>query len=214
MWKSSSRIRWAALGLALLAGAGVAVSISRSASAQAPAAAVHKASAVVQGCLVQGVTGFGTLRERPSDEGVKQVDVMLLVKGLPDGKHAVHIHEVGSCASTDPALAAQGLSNCAGAGGHFDPGPNSNSNPDGNHPHHMGDLVNIEVTNGVGVLTTTTSRITLSPGPNSVLDANGSAFIIHTQLDTYCPQAGTPADPKPARCAGGTRDACAIIQAD
>jgi Cu-Zn family superoxide dismutase len=33
------------------------------------------------------------------------------VKGLPDGKHAVHIHEVGAC---EP---------CAAAGGHHDPGP-------------------------------------------------------------------------------------------
>ena len=209
MWKSARTMLIVTLALG---GAGIGVALAQEQPGHGPAQPKPvQAHATVQSCLVPGVTGFGTLRERPSSEGVKQVDVMLLVKGLPDGKHAVHIHEVGSCASTDPVLAAQGLSNCAGAGGHFDPGPNSNSNPDGNHPHHMGDLINIEVKNGVGVLTTTTSRITLSPGPNSVLDANGSAFIIHTQVDTYCPQAGTPDDPKPARCAGGTRDACAII---
>jgi Cu-Zn family superoxide dismutase len=199
-----------------LGGTGIGVALAQDAGAKAPPRPAPppkavRAQATVQGCLVSGVSGFAMLHERPSTEGVKQVDVTLLVKGLPDGKHAVHIHENGSCGSTDPVLAAQGLSNCMAAGGHFDPGPNSNSNPDGNHPHHMGDLINIEVKNGVGVLTATSSRITLSPGPNSVLDANGSAFIIHTQLDTYCPQAGTPDDPKPARCAGGTRDACAII---
>ena len=41
---------------------------------------------------------------------------------LSEGKHGVHIHEVASC---DP---------CGSAKGHFDPVPNSNSSPDGNHP--------------------------------------------------------------------------------
>ena len=79
--------------------------------------------------------------------------------------------------------------------------------PDGNHPFHAGDLVNIEVHGGYGVLLTLTSRVTLSPGPLSIFDQDGSAFIIHEKPDTYCPQ-GEVHD-----CAGGGRAARGIIEA-
>ena len=73
----------------------------------------------------------------------------------------------------------------------------------------MGDLINIEVSNGVGTMKHTTNRITLSPGLLSILDDNGSSFIIHTNPDTYCDE---EADLKKG-CAGGSRDACGIIVA-
>jgi Cu-Zn family superoxide dismutase len=57
----------------------------------------------------------------------------------------------------------------------------------------------------MGVLQTTTSRVTLSAGPISIFDENGSAFIIHTNEDSYCPEGVTKG------CAGGSRDACGII---
>jgi len=120
---------------------------------------------------------------------------MKKVKGMTPGKHAVHIHETAAC---QPCSAAQG---------HFDPGPNSNSSPDGNHPFHMGDLINIKVKrNGTGVMRTKTSRVSLSAGPLSLFDADGSAFIIHDLEDTYCP------DGEASGCAGGSRAACGIIE--
>jgi Cu-Zn family superoxide dismutase len=141
--------------------------------------------------------GTAFLQERPSAEGVKVVDVFVEIhRGLAPGIHAVHIHETGQC---DP---------CAAAGGHFDPGPNSNTNPDGNHPFHTGDLINIAINDqGKGTLLTTTSRLTLSPGPLSVFDSDGSAFIVHVNPDTYCP------DGPVAGCAGGARAACGVIRA-
>jgi len=143
------------------------------------------------------------LHERASDEGVKEVDVTIQTLSihegntvLSEGHHGVHIHEVGDCTAS-----------CAAAGGHFDPGPNGNPSPDGNHPFHLGDLVNIEIgSNGRGSMRTTTSRVTLSPGPLSVFDANGSAFIIHVGADTYCPNGQVTG------CAGGARAACGIIE--
>jgi Cu-Zn family superoxide dismutase len=92
------------------------------------------------------------------------------------------------------------------AGGHFDPGPSGNPSPDGNHPFHSGDLINVEVKRGFGVMRTTTSRITLSPGPLSVFDVDGSAIIIHALPDTYCPGGEV------AGCAGGARAACGKIE--
>lgn len=137
------------------------------------------------------------LRERTSDEGVKLVDVELEIFGatIAPGKHAVHIHETANC------------SPCSAAKGHFDPGPNSNTSPDGNHPFHMGDLPNVEVDEDHhGLLQTTTSRITLSDGPLSIFDSDGSAVIVHVGADTYCPEGEQPG------CAGGARAACGVIK--
>ena len=155
------------------------------------------ASAKIESCSDARVEGTAQLREHDSPEGVKMVDIDLTVKGLPAGKHAVHIHEVGTC------------SPCGSAKGHFDPGPNSNSNPDGNHPFHMGDLQNIVVgADGHGRLKVSTTRITLSDGPLSLFDEDGSAFIIHVDPDTYCPEGVEKG------CAGGSRAACGIITSD
>ena len=153
------------------------------------------ATAKIYGCRGEGLLGRAVLTERRTDQGVKTVKVLILVKGLTPGSHAVHIHETAKC---EP---------CGDAGGHFDPGPNGNPSPDGNHPFHSGDLLNINVKrNGWGVLHTVTTRVTLSPGPLSLFDADGSAFIIHDFKDTFCPEGAVPG------CAGGSRAACGIIE--
>ncbi len=166
-----------------------------------------EAEADIRGCNNPDVSGTATLKEQVTAEGIKEVVVHMKVKGLSDGKHAVHIHEVGAC---EP---------CGAAKGHHDPGPFGESRPDSagdetpakdiNHPYHMGDLINLEVKNGVGTMKHTTNRVTLSPGRLSILDADGSAFIIHTNPDTYCDE---ETDLKKG-CAGGSRDACGIIRA-
>jgi len=154
------------------------------------------ASAEIHGCSDESdVSGRARLTERSSPEGVKLVDIEIEVSGMQPGVHAVHIHEAGVCKP------------CGDARGHFDPGPNGNSSPDGNHPFHLGDLVNLKVgPNGKGRMSTTTSRVTLSPGPLSLFDADGSAFIIHVDPDSYCPDGETKG------CAGGARAACGIIR--
>ena len=70
----------------------------------------------------------------------------------------------------------------------------------------MGDLINIEVNHrGNGKMKTKTTRVSLSPGPLSLFDENGSSFIIHVDKDTYCPEGEAKG------CAGGSRAACGII---
>ncbi len=161
----------------------------------APSSALAvSAHAKLTGCDDAGIVGRAVLSERPSEEGVKLVDISLVITGMKDGKHAVHIHEVASCTP------------CGSAKGHYDPGPASNSSPDGTHPHHAGDLINIEIENGYGALATTTSRITLSDGPIGVFDADGSAFIVHVDPDSYCPSGESKG------CAGGARAACGVIE--
>jgi len=165
-----------------------------------------RAVADMKGCTNPAITGTATLAEQVTAEGVKEVTVELRMTGLADGKHAVHIHEVGSC---EP---------CAAAGGHHDPGPAGQPRPDTasddvpaadiNHPFHMGDLINLEVKDGVGTLKHTTNRVTLAPGRLSLFDADGSSIVVHTQQDTYCDE---ESDLKKG-CAGGARDACGIIR--
>ena len=156
-----------------------------------------KASAEMYDCNDGKFLGLAIMKEAPSSEGVKTVKISMRVKGLPRGAHAVHIHESGECVP------------CGAAGGHFDPGPAGFTSPDGNHPFHSGDLINLDVNrNAVGHMHAVTSRITLSPGPLSVFDGDGSAFIVHVDPDTYCP------DGELAGCAGGARAACGVIQMD
>lgn len=174
-----------------------------------PGKRVERAKAEIMGCTDPNIQGRGELKERFTEEGIKEVEVSLFVKGLSDGKHAVHIHEAAACQP------------CSAAKGHHDPGaidlysgnPNAPDSPHFNHPFHMGDLVNIAVRNGVGVMHTTTNRITLSDGRLSIFDEGvgadaGSAFIIHTNPDQYCDQD----DELNPGCAGGPRDACGIIE--
>jgi superoxide dismutase, Cu-Zn family len=165
-----------------------------------------RAVADMKGCTNPGIAGTATLVEQVTAEGIKEVTVELRMTGLPDGKRAVHIHEVASC---EP---------CAAAGGHHDPGPFGQSRPDTaseevpaadiNHPFHMGDLINLEIKDGVGYLRHTTNRVTLSPGRLGIFDADGSSIIVHAQQDTYCDE---ESDLKPG-CAGGARDACGVIR--
>jgi Cu-Zn family superoxide dismutase len=157
------------------------------------------AQATITGCTDPNIEGTAMLKEYETPEGIKMVGVKMEVNGLTDGAHAVHIHETASC---EP---------CSAAKGHHDPGPFGKSTPDApdfNHPYHMGDLVNINVKDGKGKMRTLTSRITLSDSRLSIIDEDGSAFIIHTKEDLYCDQD----DELNKGCAGGSRDACGIIE--
>lgn len=156
--------------------------------AQAPAKAPIKAGASIKG---EGISGSATFTERK--EGV--VEFTIQVKGLKPGRHGVHLHAVGKC---EPDFAA--------AGGHFDPGPAGNPDPDANHPFHMGDIPNLTVgADGAGVLQGVTTRVTLSDGPLSLFDVDGSAIIIHGN-----PDQGITGEPK-SGVSGGPRIACGVI---
>lgn len=123
-------------------------------------------------------------------------------KTLTPGKHAVHIHEKGAC-------------DCEGfkcAGGHFDPGPFGNTDPDANHGYHAGDLPSITIdTNGHGELEAISTRFTLSDGPVSLLDKTsapeGTSIMIHANPDPHMPSESGSGH------SGGPRLACGTIVA-
>ncbi|MDQ3573562.1 MAG: superoxide dismutase family protein [Actinomycetota bacterium] len=156
-----------------------------------------RAKAAVEGEPGSGISGDVTFVEAPPGRNLPTpgVRVVARLRGLTDGRRqGFHIHEKGTC---EPPFMS--------AGGHFDPGPSGNSNPDDNHPFHLGDLPNLEVgKGGIGRLSYTTSRVTLSPGPLSVFDADGSAVILHQDEDRGVPgQMGA---------SGGRRVACGVIR--
>ena len=142
----------------------------------------------------KGISGTAEFAEHTQGTGT-MVEVTLTVTGLTPGKHGVHLHAVGKC---EPDFTA--------AGGHFDPGPSSNTDPDANHPFHMGDIPNLEVgADGKGSMKIMTTRVTLAEGPLSVFDADGTAIIIHGNEDK-----GTTGAPK-SGVSGGPRVACGVL---
>jgi Cu-Zn family superoxide dismutase len=150
-----------------------------------------RATAEIKG---SGITGKAELVERKQGTNTV-VDVTVTLTGLKPGQHGVHLHAVGKC---EPDFAA--------AGGHFDPGPASNTDPDANHPYHMGDLPNLEAAaTGAATLKAVTTRVTVSPGPLSIFDADGTAIIIHGN-----PDQGITGEPK-SGVSGGPRVACGVF---
>jgi len=151
-----------------------------------------KATATIKG---DGISGTATLTERKQGTGTV-VELTVTAKGLKPGLHGVHLHAVGRC---EPDFTA--------AGGHFDPGPASNTDPDANHPFHMGDVPNLDVgADGSGTMKVVTTRVTLSEGPLSIFDSDGTAIIIHSN-----PDKGVTGPPK-SGVSGGPRAACGVFQ--
>src|SRR3954469_22763881 len=142
-----------------------------------------------------GISGTGEFVEMEYDTG-KEGEINVTAKGLKPGLHGVPLHAVGKCEA--PAFTA--------AGGHFDPGPAGNTDPDANHPYHMGDVPNMGVgADGNGTPHSRRTRVTLSDGPLSLFDADGSAVIIHGNEDQ-----GITGEPK-SGVSGGPRLACGVI---
>lgn len=137
------------------------------------------------------VVGRATLTEEP--DGVR---IAVQVSKLPPGVHGFHVHAVGKC---DPP-------EFTSAGGHFNPAAQS-------HPLHAGDLPVLLVTaNGSAAMTFKTDRFRLA----DLLDADGSAFIIHAKPDNYgnIPTDRYRPDPDASTLAtgdAGGRIACGII---
>ena len=195
MRRSSKSKLHVTLGLLALASLVVAVGAAIASGGDDEPTEDLTAIANIHDCRTGELLGNAVLTERASDQGIKTVKIKVTMDGLEPGMHGMHIHETAEC---EP---------CAAAGGHFDPGPAGSASPDGNHPFHMGDLVNISPggRRSFGKVSTVSTRFTLSPGPLSIFDDDGSAIVIKDGEDTFC-----PTGPEPG-CAGGSRLACGVL---
>ena len=137
---------------------------------------------------LQDVAGqeVGAAQFEESADGL--VNVTVSVTGQTAGDHGIHIHAMGLC---DPT----GSQPFSSAGPHYNPTgvahnglpaspiaatPNAGSLA----PGHAGDLGNISVAqDGTGELQLITSGFTLSEGPTSLFDMDGSAILIHESSD-------------------------------
>jgi Cu-Zn family superoxide dismutase len=114
--------------------------------------------------------GLATLEGTPNG-----IVIVTDFDGLPPGPHAYHIHAVGTC--TAP--------NFESAGGHFNPTGKSHGFAIGTG-YHAGDLPNVYVPeNGKLKIATLAPNARLRPGPNSILDADGAALVVHAAPDDY-----------------------------
>lgn len=126
------------------------------------------------------------------------VTVQLQSTALAPGFHGMHLHTIGNCGDT-------GEGPFTGAGSHIPTAPQ--------HPNHLGDfpsaLVNAD---GTAYVSFETDRFTMS----DLLDADGTAIIIHANPDNYAnipERYGTPDDETLNTGDSGERIACGVLQA-
>lgn len=121
-----------------------------------------------------------------------KVHVVITVTGATPGLHAVHAHETGDCSAPD----------AKSAGSHFNPdgAAHKHGAPDAAE-HHAGDFGNMDVgANGTGIIDLTTSSITVTSGPRSVV---GRSIIVHEKVDDFSQPVGN----------AGARVGCGVISA-
>ena len=115
--------------------------------------------------------GTATFRETMNNK----LHIKLDLKNLPEGDHAVHIHQNPTCEAPDFKT----------AGGHFNPDKKQHGtkNPMG---HHNGDLPqNIAVgMDGTAAKSFTVDYLSLKlDSPNSILANGGTSIMVHAKPD-------------------------------
>jgi len=150
------------------------------------------------GNLVDGTgatVGQVQLEQMP-DNSVKISLTLKDASVVKEGQHGIHFHTVGKCDGPDFMT----------AGAHFNPTGkmHGTKNPQG---PHLGDLPNLPIgsstaAQGGYAASQTTTMVTLSAGPASIFDADGTALVIHANPDDEMTD--------PAGNSGG-RIACAVL---
>ncbi|MEO1987180.1 MAG: superoxide dismutase family protein [Martelella sp.] len=138
----------------------------------------------------EGISGTVAMEETAS--GVVLVEVT--AKGLPEGEHGFHVHQVGKC---DPDTAFKSAESHLARG--LDHGIETAGGP------HPGDMPNLHAqSDGVAHAEFFLRGFTLgTTGNQRILDDDGSAVIIHSGSDDYSTQPSG---------GSGDRIACAVLE--
>ena len=100
--------------------------------------------------------------------------IRLDLTGIPPGDNAFHLHAVGKCEPPD----------FKSAGGHFNPDETKHGLMNAEGPH-AGDMPNLHVPeSGKLVVEVLDDLVTLDVA-HALLDADGSALVIHAGADDY-----------------------------
>lgn len=158
-----------------------------------PVSAAHAQGATASANMINAEEKeVGTVTFNETGSGM--LHVIVEMTDLPPGPHGFHVHETGECA-------VEG--GFESAGGHYaggrEHGVESENGP------HPGDFPNVHV-NQEGVLKVEffTDRLSLSQdGDNPLMDADGSAVVVHSGQDDYTSQPSGDA---------GERIACGVIE--
>lgn len=137
-------------------------------------------------------TALGTLLLE--DLGAKGTKITVTVDGISPGLHAMHFHQTGKCDAPD----------FKSSGGHYNPEGSSHGHKTQDGPH-AGDMMNVNVASdrtGTFIVTNEQVSINGDHGLPALLDADGTALILHAGADDYQSQPSG---------AAGARIGCAIV---
>jgi Cu-Zn family superoxide dismutase len=182
---------WLAIAFASLVVAGLAYATSGSGEAGG-SASKHGSDARAR---LYDAAGAKIGKVKLEQEG-DNVEIKVEVEGVPPGFHGFHIHAVGACAAPFTS-----------AGGHYNPAAATHSN-------HAGDLPSLYVdADGEAEARFATDRFALG----DLLEADGSAFILHAGRDNFANVPADRYDPDPDATTlntgdAGGRFACGIVE--
>jgi Cu-Zn family superoxide dismutase len=167
--------------------AGLALALAVGGACWAAAPVLAEDGAAHAAAVLRDTAGNEVGFARFTEDATGRVHVNVHVGGMSPGLHGIHIHSVGNCTSGADAF--------SGAGSHHNPAGRP-------HGQHAGDLPNLVVNDaGRGQLTVPLERFTFAADA-AILDADGSAIVVHALPDDFTTQ---------PTGGSGARIACGVI---